>query len=140
MIFKEIVDKHFSKGNLIGKVFNKKKLKLSYSCVGSLKSKFSAHNRKILSKGRDIAMPKQSCNCQNKAECPMDGNCVCFDVVYQAEVCKATENKGEGKLYLGLASGNWKARYANHRRSFNDRSRVGDTELAKYVWDLKDNN
>ena len=48
--------------------------------------------------------------------------------------------KGQGKLYVCMASGLWKRRYALHKGSFSNISRRTETELAKYVWSLKDNN
>ena len=39
--------------------------------------------------------------------------------------------------FLGLAS-NFKERYRNHQTSFKHRSKRNETELSKYIWDLKD--
>ena len=136
--FRDLIEKHFSKGNLIGKLFNKNKLKISYSCVGNLKSKFSAHYRKVLNS--EGAQKSGGCNCQDKNNCPMGGQCIQKDIVYRAEVCKFGEPRGQGKLYVGLASGLWKLRFATHKGSFNNEARKKDTELSKYIWSLKDNN
>ena len=70
----------------------------------------------------------------------MEGKCVQFDVIYQAEVCKLDQAQGTGKLYVGLASGEWKLRYNNHKASFGDPTRRNDSELAGYIWQLQDNN
>ena len=138
-LFRELIEKHFSKGDLVGKLFNRNRLKLSYSCVGSLKSKIAAHNRRILHPAQ-VLENLGSCNCRVKNECPMNGHCVWESIIYKAEVCKANEEKGSGKLYIGLVSGLWKARYSIHKGSFDDSRRKNETELSKYVWSLKENN
>ena len=47
--FFAILDKHFPKENPLSKLFNRKTVKLSYSCMQSMKSFISGHNKKILS-------------------------------------------------------------------------------------------
>ena len=76
---------------------------------------------------------QRTCNCKNRPKCPLQGNCVKENVVYQATV--ATEKTTE--TYVGLAS-NFKERYRNHQTSFKHRSKRNETELSKYIWDLKD--
>ena len=80
--FRRIIEKHFSSGDLLGKLFDKNKLKLSYSCLGNLKSKISSHNRRVLAEEKEDI----SCNCRNKTNCPLKGKCTVSDVVYKAEV------------------------------------------------------
>ena len=40
------------------------------------------------------------------------------------------------KTYLGCSE-NFKLRFANHKMSFTNESHRADTELSKYIWDLK---
>ena len=83
-----------------------------------------------------MAAPLQqprTCNCKNSPKCPLQGNCVKENVVYQATV--VTDTKTEN--YVGLAS-NFKEWYRNHQTSFRHPSKRNETELSKYVWDLKD--
>ena len=47
--------------------------------MGSVLSK---HNKKILSRKED----QYGCNCRNKAECPLDNNCLTPRVIYKADV------------------------------------------------------
>ena len=70
----------------------------------------------------------------------MGGHCIWTDIIYKAEICKETENQGQGKVYIGMASGIWKKRYAIHKGSFNHEALRRETELSKYVWALKDKN
>ena len=67
----------------------------------------------------------------------MAGGCNCSDVIYGAELCINGERQGQGKLYVGLASGSWKKRYYNHMQSFRRVAQRNDTELSNYIWDLK---
>ena len=53
-------------------------------------------------------------------------------LVYEAEV--STENNF--KLDYGTCKGEFKSRFYNHMKSFRDRG--NETELSKYIWQLKD--
>ena len=70
------------------------------------------HNQRISSrKGKPIP----SCNCKNKEECPMNGKCHVQNVVYKCTV-SATTNFPK-RVYLGVAEGDWKQRFYNHKKS-----------------------
>ena len=82
--------------------------------------------------------PKITCsNCQKKNECPLKGNCLHDNVIYQATV--TTENNSLKETYVGLAT-NFKERCRNHKASFTHAYRRNETELSKLVWTLKENN
>ena len=103
-----IVDKCFPKNHPLNKIFNTHTLKLSYSCIPNMKAVISSHNKNMLAQDGATAAPLQqprTCNCRNRPECPLQGNCVQENVVYQATV--ATETTTEN--YVGLAS-NFKER------------------------------
>ena len=53
-------------------------------------------------------------------------------MVYKAKV--STENNF--KLYYGACEGEFQFRFYKHRKSF--RNRVNETELLKFIWQLKD--
>ena len=135
-IFRGLIEKHFSSGNDIGKLFNKNKLKISYKCLPNLKSKISSHNKNILSATEEIVF-QGGCNCQKRLECPLKGDCVVQDTVYRAEVLKDGDTEGSGHLYVGMASGDFKVRHRNHTKSFRLESYEKETELSKFVWSLK---
>ena len=131
-----IVDKCFPKNHPLNKIFNRHTLKLSYSCMPNMKAVISSHNKNMLAQDGATAAPLQqprTCNCRNRPECPLQGNCMQENVVYQATV--ATETTTEN--YVGLAS-NFKERYRNHQTSFRHPSKRNETELSKHIWDLKD--
>ena len=100
----------------------------------NMKAVISSHNKNMLAQDHGAtAAPLQqprTCNCKNRSKCPLQGNCVKENVVYQA-----TEITTE--TYVGLAS-NFKERYRNHQTSFRHPSKRHETELSKYIWDLKD--
>ena len=56
-------------------------------------------------------------------------------VVYQAEI--TATDVGETKIYIGMTSGTIKKRYANHKKSISNSCYSSETELSKYVWELK---
>ena len=92
-----------------------------------------SHNTKILSQIDADKDKARSCNCRIKNECPMDGNCLVKDIVYEAVV---TTDK-ETVSYIGLASGGFKSRFGNHKKSFKFKKYKHETELSKYVWRRK---
>ena len=53
-------------------------------------------------------------------------------MLYEAKVW--TDNNF--KLYYGTCEGEFKSRFYNHTKSFRDRG--NETELSKYIWQLKD--
>ena len=63
------VKQHFPKGRDMGSVL-------------------SRHNKKILSGKED----QYRCNCRNKAECPLDNNCLTKRIIYQADVLTNLNN------------------------------------------------
>ena len=48
--FLSLIDKHFPKSNPLHKIFNRNTLKLSYSCMGNIKTIISNHNKAVISK------------------------------------------------------------------------------------------
>ena len=77
--------------------------------------------------------PKRTCNCRDKEECPLDGNCLITRIVYKADVI--TNNNTIS--YIGNTGGTFKSRYANHKKSFKYEQYEKETELSKYIWKLK---
>ena len=88
------------------------------------------HNKKVTSKLRDQG-PK--CNCRKKVECPMEGKFQFNNVVYKYVVTRQLPKK----VYLGLADGEWKSRFYNHKLSFKYKRYSNKTTLSSYRWHLK---
>ena len=96
-----------------------------------------AHNKAITSKKE--ALQLGGCNCNNGDECPLNGNCLTNNVLYEACITADIENYGE-KLYKGVTSTTWKERYGNHLKSFNHEKYEKETELSNEVWRIKRKN
>ena len=134
--FLKLVDKHFPPHSKLHKLFNRKSIKVSYSCTPSIGSIINQHNKGILRTHRDVKSlpPPKHCNCRVKANCPMNGKCCESSVIY-----KATLNTGEDeKVYYGSCATTFKARFNNHTHSFREQHKRNATELSKAVWNCKD--
>jgi len=57
--------------------------------------------------------------------------------VYRATV---SAHQKPAMHYYGLTEGPFKTRYNGHTHSFRSESCRSETELSKYIWDLKDSN
>ena len=92
------------------------------------------HSSNILSS--PTTTEEHSCNCRNKDNCPLDGSCLKTCIVYRADVIKHNGTY----IYYEASDGEFKFRYNNHTKSFRNRGYEHETELSKYIWELKDNN
>ena len=81
-IFFKLLRKHFSKTNKLYKIFYKNTVKTSYSCARNMGSIISADNKSLLTPNNSSFR----CNCRNKNNCPLEGNCLTQKVIYQADV------------------------------------------------------
>ena len=117
------------------KIFNRNTVKISYSCMGSLKQKIDGRNKSTLQKTTTPPISK-AYNCHRPADCPMAGNCLKSSVVYRATVMM--EDSRPVQMCVGLTETSFKTRFANHKSSFNNPSKRHSTELSKHVWHLKE--
>ena len=130
--FLQLLVKHFPKHHHMHKIFNKNTVKISYSCMRNIDSILSTHNKNILK-------PKQTtfgCNCRNRNNCPLSSECLTPNIIYRADVTTANEHK----FYYGTSETTFKQRYNNHLRDTKYVKYQNSTELAKYLWQLKNNN
>ena len=88
------------------------------------------HNSKIMK--NSAPSTTKTCNCHRKTGCPMDGNCFSEYLIFKASVSTTTN-----KYYYGTCENTFKERYSNHNCSFRNKCRKKNTELSKYVWELK---
>ena len=129
-MFLKLVDKHFPKSNNLSKVINRKNTKVSYRTTSNIKRIISSHNQKVLRKN-ETPVEKKMCNCQ-KPPCPLQGNCLTDNLVYQAMVkCDDSEH-----TYVGLASTTFKLRLGNHKKSINHERYRKETSLSDFIWNL----
>ena len=95
-------------------------------------SMIKSHNKKVINK--DVKESK-SCNCRVKSERPLNSQCQVTDIIYK---CTVLSPDKPNKVYLGTAEGDFKKRFYNHRKSFNNEGSANDTTLSKYIWELKE--
>ena len=99
------------------------------------------HNNKVMRnhKKKQQQLPvESSCNCRKGNTCPLHGECLTSDLVYQATVVREDNNKMEN--YIGLTSNSFKTRYTGHTHTFRNKNKASATTLSQYVWDLQDNS
>ena len=134
--FLALIDNHFPGNHKLHKILNRNTVKVSYSCMPNLETYVSSHNKKLLHKH---ATPPnaivESCNCRNKAQCPLNGNCQATAIVYKASVKSENDNI---KKYLGISEPPFKERFGDHKSSITNKEYSQKTELSKYIWDMKD--
>lgn len=131
--FMGLVNKHFPQHHKYRKFFNENNVKVSYSCTKNLASIISSHNKRVLNKNQPGPFNEGGCNCRKEA-CPLDGNCKENCLVYKADVQEGSSTK----TYFGVSEPPFKARYHNHKSSFNKKKKYQPTTLAAYIWQLKD--
>ena len=98
----------------------------------NLERKIGAHNKSSLA--NNSQSKEKSCNCRDKHSCPLSGDCLIQNVVYQATV----ESPMGKETYIGLTANQFKTRFRNHTASFRNENKRNATELSKYIWSLKD--
>ena len=80
---------------------------------------------------------EKTCNCNLNNECPLSGNCLTNNLVYQATVIP-NEPEAQEHTYIGLTSTTFKIRVGNHKKSFNHVEYQKETSLSIFIWELKD--
>ena len=129
--FIDLVGRHLN-DPLLGKLFNKNNLKVSYSCCPKIMARIATHNKKILRGGRESNVVPDNCNCRENNQCPMKGvePCNVGSVIYRANI-KAQGM--EDKFYIG-GTNNFKARWGLHKQSLRKKEKAKDSALAEQVW------
>ena len=144
--FLSLIDKHFPKDHSLRKIFNRNTIKISYSCMNNTKQVIDNHNKRILHSShssytkdnKDGTRTNKTCNCRQKNNCSLNGNCLQSSVVYQATVTRNDNNTSE--TYIGLTETDFKTRHRNHTASFRHAKHKNSTELSKHIWTLKNDN
>ena len=72
-LFLNLIDKHFKKSHEFHKIFNRKCIKISYSCSPNIKALINSHSKRILNKPPTNTDP---CNCRKKTDCPVGNKCL----------------------------------------------------------------
>ena len=128
-IFLQLLRHHLLRSNKLHKIFNKNTMKFSYCCTNNLSIIFKSHNKKLINTLIKNTLP---CNCGRIHKCSLDGKVRTLNNVYK---CIASAHGYPNKVYLGIAEGDFKQHFYNHRMSFNNDGYSTDTALSKYVWE-----
>ena len=94
----------------------------------------NSHNKYVASK--KVQANQNLCNCRNPDNYSLDNECLTSKIVYSAEII--TDSHQPSKFYLGICETEFKTRFNIHKKSFRHRENEKDTELSKYIWELKD--
>ena len=84
--FLRLIDKHFPKTNKLHKIFNRNTVKVSYSCMGNVRSSISRHNKHILNNKETPQNEQEPCNCGIPEDCPLQQNRLIKSVVQRMTV------------------------------------------------------
>ena len=103
---------------------------MSWCCTQNVTSIIKSHNKKLINTSVKNILP---CNCRKKHEYPLDGKSRAENIVYK---CIASVDKYPNKVCLGIAEGDFKQRFYNHRMSFNNKGHSTSTRLSKYCWEI----
>ena len=138
-----MIDKHFKHNNILHKIFNRKALKISYSCTKNIFQIINNHNKVIIKEFPDRTnnnnnnnSKQNECNCKTQMNCPMNRFCNLDYVVYQG-IIYPKENVKDREIYIGISTTKWKSRYANHKFPFSHEHLKKHTALSKHFWSLK---
>ena len=94
----------------------------------------SSHNKSIV-KASNATF---GCNCRSKTKCPLDIKCQTLQIIYKVEVSNTQNN--DVKFYTCLTEIPFKDQFCNHTKAVTHKKYSKDTELSKYIWELKENN
>ena len=132
--FLNLLDKHFPSNHKLHPICNHNCVKVSYSCMPNMAAIIKLHNSNVTNLPKtDETKVEENCNCRNKSNCPLNGNCLKSCVVYKATISSGNE----GDDYYGSCSTAFKTRFNNHSSSFRHQRLEKSTELSKRVWEHK---
>ena len=81
--FLSLLDLHFPRNHIYSSIFNRNKIKVSYSCMQNMKSVINYHNMNVLNNTAEI---EEGCNYRNRNNCPLDGKCLTTDHLKPAQL------------------------------------------------------
>ena len=108
----------------MSKIFHKNTIKLSNSCCRNIGSDIASHNRRII----QTISNSQGCNCRNRAESPLDNECLMPNIVCKAVVSAPSKRD---KKYFGIAGTSFKDSFRNYTRDFCYKKYANSPKLSK---------
>ena len=134
--FLKLIDESFPPGHKLYKLINRNTVKMSYRCMPNMGKLISGHNKKLLNEHhhQQQQQPQQQqevkqqkmCNCSKNTICPVNGECMKSNVIYQAVVTRTDKRTSES--YVGLTSDPFKTRYTNHKSNFKIKAKTPETK------------
>ncbi|KAK3745373.1 hypothetical protein QZH41_001401 [Actinostola sp. cb2023] len=103
--FLRIIDKCFPPSNKLHKIFSRNTVKISYSCMPNVARIIDGDNKRKRGNDRNTD-PGKMCSCPKSTVCPLGGECLAKNIVYQATVTCGDEVES----YVGLTATDFKAR------------------------------
>ena len=83
----------------------------------NVKNIIDSHNKNVLK--NQTEGKERACNCRIKEQCPLNGECLAKNIIYEAEI--TTNNINDEPLkYIGLTGNTFKERFSNHKSSFKN--------------------
>ena len=99
-----------------------------------MKTIINNQNKNIL--GKKPSTDTSTCNCRNKEDSPLNGQCQIGEVVYESTLTSNQQNYKD-KKYFGITEESFKGGLYNHNLSFGNEFYKDDTELSKELWHVK---
>ena len=93
---------------------------------------YNSHSKKVLHP--PINNQRRTCNCINKADCPLQEKCLSKNTLYQVDI--SSENF-QTKIYYGISETKFKTRHSNHKKSINYEKQKNDTQLSNELWKIQ---
>ena len=129
--FLKLIDECFPPEHKLSKIFNRNSLKISYRCTPNMMNFISGHNNKV---SKDDPTPpfSKNCNCQKSRNCPLNGECLTENIIYQATVkIKVQILK---KITWALLVTHLKLDMEIIKKSFNQETYSTDSTLSSHIW------
>ena len=114
-------------------LFNRNKVKISYSCMQNMPNFIQNHNTVLLKSS--VASTAKECSYRQKYNCSQAEKCLSECLAYHAEIDRSDIN--QNKNLYGSCKKNFKECYNNHTTSFRNKSKEKNTEVSKYIWELE---
>ena len=90
--FLRIVEQCFPPGSPLHKILNRQTIKVSYRCIPNMAQIVSKHNNDVMKKETtENQQMSAGCNCRVRDSCPLSGECLTNEIVYQTTVTNSLE-------------------------------------------------
>lgn len=130
------ISKYLQANHKSERIFNRRMLKVSYSCCKRFISLINQHNAKTIRSKHSGGNNEKNYNCKVWSWYPLGGNCLDRRMVYRAKVKIASSQYMTCK---GASENSFKTTLYSHRKQFQYSENRRTTSFAKHVLQLKRN-